>query len=230
VREVADRLGYLETPPAGLGEHEATRQADLARLVTLAAEADDGETTIAVFMAGLRDRFGDGREEQGVHLLTYHRAKGLEFDAVFLPLLEERELPTRQAAREEELLAEERRLLYVGITRARRYLFLSRSAGARGSRFLDELRLAASTSDRRPNGDGRANGDPVFAALRSWRRDRARIDGIPPYVVFHDRTLAEIARRRPRSPEELATVAGVGPTKLERYAKEVLAALAGGES
>jgi ATP-dependent DNA helicase RecQ len=70
----------------------------------------------------------------------------------------------------------------------------------------------------------------VFAALRSWRRDRARIDGIPPYVVFHDRTLAEIARRRPRSPEELATVAGVGPTKLERYAKEVLAALAGGES
>jgi DNA helicase-2/ATP-dependent DNA helicase PcrA len=230
VREVADRLGYLETPPAGLGEHEATRQADLARLVTLAAEADDGETTITIFLAGLHDRFGEGREKQGVHLLTYHRAKGLEFDAVFLPLLEERELPTRQAARDEELLAEERRLLYVGITRARRYLFLSRSAAARGSRFLDELRPAASAADGRPNGDGGANGDPVFAALRSWRRDRARIDGIPPYVVFHDRTLAEIARRRPRSPEELATVAGVGPTKLERYAKEVLAALSGRES
>jgi DNA helicase II / ATP-dependent DNA helicase PcrA len=230
VREVADRLGYVETPPAGLGEHEATRQADLARLVGLAADADDGNTITATFLAGLRDRFGEGGEERGVHLLTYHRAKGLEFDAVFLPLLEERELPTRQAARDEELLAEERRLLYVGITRARTYLFLSRSAAAKGSRFLVELRPATSSVDGRLEDEQSASVDPLFVALRSWRRDRARTDGIPPYVVFHDRTLAEIARRRPRSPEELAAVAGVGPTKLERYAKEVLAALAGGGS
>jgi DNA helicase-2/ATP-dependent DNA helicase PcrA len=230
VREVAERLGYLEMPPAGVGEHEATRQADLARLVNLAADADDGETTTAMFLAGLRDRFGEGGEERGVHLLTYHRAKGLEFDVVFLPLLEERELPTRQAARDEELLAEERRLLYVGITRARRCLFVSRSAAAKGSRFLTELGLAASSADGRPDDARGAGVDPGFVALRSWRRNRARTDGIPPYVVFHDRTLAEIARRRPRSPEELAAVAGVGPTKLERYAKEVLAALSGGGS
>jgi DNA helicase II / ATP-dependent DNA helicase PcrA len=183
-----------------------------------------------MFLAGLRDRFGEGGEERGVHLLTYHRAKGLEFDVVFLPLLEERELPTRQAARDEELLAEERRLLYVGITRARRCLFVSRSAAAKGSRFLTELGLAVSSGDGRSDAGRGASVDPGFVALRSWRRNRARTDGIPPYVVFHDRTLAEIARRRPRSPEELAAVAGVGPTKLERYATEVLAALSGGGS
>ncbi|TMM08481.1 MAG: hypothetical protein E6F98_16335, partial [Actinobacteria bacterium] len=60
----------------------------------------------------------------GVHLLTLHRAKGLEFDAVFLPRVEERELPVRQA-KTPEAVAEERRLLYVGLTRARRHLFVT---------------------------------------------------------------------------------------------------------
>ena len=58
---------------------------------------------------------------RGVYLLTYHRAKGLEFDAVFLPRLDEKELPTR-LAKTDEARDEERRLFYVGITRARRHL------------------------------------------------------------------------------------------------------------
>ncbi len=61
----------------------------------------------------------------GVNLLTLHRAKGLEWDAVVLPGLEEGTLPIRQAADDDEALAEERRLLYVGLTRARRQLILS---------------------------------------------------------------------------------------------------------
>ena len=73
----------------------------------------------------------------GVNLLTYHRAKGLEWDAVYLPALDEGILPIRQAKEDEEV-AEERRLLYVGITRARKFLAVS-SSSRRPSRFLAAL-------------------------------------------------------------------------------------------
>ena len=64
-----------------------------------------------------------------------------------------------------------------------------------------------------------------FDALRQWRLDTARAAKVPPYVIFHDKTLAEIARSRPGSIADLAAVSGVGPAKLERYGAAVLAAL-----
>ncbi|HEV3274224.1 MAG TPA: ATP-dependent DNA helicase RecQ, partial [Candidatus Dormibacteraeota bacterium] len=64
-----------------------------------------------------------------------------------------------------------------------------------------------------------------FESLRRWRLEVARRSEVPPYVVFHDRTLAEIAHRRPASADALATIPGVGPAKLERYGESVLAAL-----
>ena len=68
-------------------------------------------------------------------------------------------------------------------------------------------------------------GDPVYAALKRWRLERATADGVPAYVVFHNSTLAEVAARRPSTLNELASVPGVGPTKLERYGADVLTAL-----
>jgi ATP-dependent DNA helicase RecQ len=64
-----------------------------------------------------------------------------------------------------------------------------------------------------------------FDALRSWRLETARRTEVPPYVVFHDRTLAEIAHRQPASSGALATIPGVGPAKLERYGDAVLAVI-----
>jgi ATP-dependent DNA helicase RecQ len=64
-----------------------------------------------------------------------------------------------------------------------------------------------------------------FDALREWRLEVARKAEMPPYVIFHDRTLAEIARVRPGSMAHLADVSGVGPAKLERYGAELLAVL-----
>ena len=64
-----------------------------------------------------------------------------------------------------------------------------------------------------------------FEALRTWRLEMARRTQVPPYVVFHDRTLAEIAERRPASAGALASIPGVGPAKLERYGESVLAVL-----
>jgi ATP-dependent DNA helicase RecQ len=48
---------------------------------------------------------------------------------------------------------------------------------------------------------------------------------VPPYVILHDRTLLEIARSGPRNRVQLAAIAGIGPAKLDRYGKEILAAL-----
>ncbi|MBD0330338.1 MAG: ATP-dependent DNA helicase UvrD2 [Thermoleophilia bacterium] len=223
VTEAARAEGWVELVPDGLGEVEETRQQDLARLVALAREFDDGERTVADFLADLRARFGDGEGGRGVHLLTYHRAKGLEFEAVFLPRLEEKELPCRQA-KTPAAVDEERRLLYVGITRAKRRLYVSHADG-KPSRFLAELGVAPPRRPARPPEPAAAPDDPLFAALRTWRLVRAREDGVPPYVVFHDRTLAEIARRRPQRVTDLAGVPGVGPAKLDRYGTEVIRVL-----
>jgi DNA helicase-2/ATP-dependent DNA helicase PcrA len=228
--EAARLDGFLEQLPEGLGEEERTRQADLRRLVQL-ADAFDGSA--ADFATDLARRFGSEGEGRGVHLLTYHRAKGLEWDAVFLPALAAGELPARQA-KTKTAIDEERRLLYVGITRARRFLFLSRPAKAKPSPFLAELGLEGHSKRRASapggrEGAGRAaasDRDGPYGALRAWRKERAQADGVPAYVVFHDRTLEELAARLPRHKGELLDVPGVGPAKVERYGSDVLAVLA----
>ena len=66
----------------------------------------------------------------------------------------------------------------------------------------------------------------LFDALRAWRREEAARQAVPPYVIFHDRTLAEIAGGRPKSAAALARIGGVGQGKLERYGAAVLALVA----
>jgi DNA helicase-2/ATP-dependent DNA helicase PcrA len=213
VRAIALELGWLprRPPDEKLGEREETRQSDLGRLVRLAEELSGSG---ADFRAELERRFGHGGEaRRGVHLLTYHGAKGLEFEVVLLPKVEEKELPHRQARTDAEV-AEERRLLYVGLTRAKRTLAVSWVK--KPSRFLRELTGGTQPAEERPEG---------FEALKAWRLARARAEEVPAYVIFHNSTLAEIAGRRPTSLAELAAVPGVGPAKLDRYGEEVLAAL-----
>src|SRR5438876_7508958 len=224
VATITDQLGYdpATSPEA---DEEVTRQSDLARMRSLASEFErahpSGDHT--AFVTELAQRFSTEHSGRGVNLLTYHRAKGLEFDAVFLPRLVDGELPFR-SGRAKADPEEERRLLYVGITRARRYLFLTWPVDGRvrPSPFLDELELApprgARARSRASVTVGRAG--PLFDRLREWRRKRAQADGVPAYVVFSDRTLAEIAERKPKDWADLAGIAGVGPAKLERYADE----------
>ncbi len=66
-------------------------------------------------------------------------------------------------------------------------------------------------------------GDPLFDALRALRRDLAKEAGVPPYVIFHDAVLREIAARRPSGRSELAQIGGVGTKKLDAYADAFLA-------
>jgi ATP-dependent DNA helicase RecQ len=67
---------------------------------------------------------------------------------------------------------------------------------------------------------------PLFEALRIWRRERAAEQGVPPYVIFHDTTLAAIAHRRPVTVDALAKISGVGQAKLDRYGADVLRVVA----
>src|SRR6185503_12374324 len=156
---------------------ERTRQADLERFRSLArefAEAHGDGATVGAFMAELPSRFSTEESGRGVQLLTYPRAKGLEFDVVFLPRVLDGELPYH-SGRSVADPQEERRLFYVGITRARHWLAIT------------------------------------------WPTE-----GVPPYVVFHDKTLVAIAAAKPSTPGALREIAGVGPTKVERYGDELL--------
>jgi ATP-dependent DNA helicase UvrD/PcrA len=231
VHDVTDALGF-DPDAAADADEEVTRQADLARLRALAEEFDGAHDhgTVAEFVEELGRRFSIERSGRGVNLLTYHRAKGLEFDAVFLPRLIDGELPFR-SGRAKAQPDEERRLLYVGITRARTYLFITWATDSKTkpSPFLDELGVRTPSAPRRHT-SVRVRlpkpGGPVLERLKAWRKARARADGVPAYVIFHDKTLEEIAELLPKDWADLASISGVGPTKLERYGDEVLAVVA----
>ncbi|MFN8621574.1 MAG: ATP-dependent DNA helicase UvrD2 [Chloroflexota bacterium] len=243
------RLGLGEEAQ---GAEASERQAALGSLLEMVERlvAADPRADGAALLADLERRRKEEAEprEDGVELATLHRAKGLEWDAVFLPGLEEGSLPVSQAAGDADLIAEERRLLYVGITRARRELTLSwarerrsskgRAATRKPSRFLADLEpprprpgagRAAATSVRTAGASSAAarpaaaEGGEVFTALRAWRLERARADAKPPYVIAHDSTLLEIESRLPATEAELRRVPGMGPVKVEQYGAEILA-------
>jgi ATP-dependent DNA helicase RecQ len=81
--------------------------------------------------------------------------------------------------------------------------------------------------ERRTRRSGAVNpqGDPLFEALRAARRDVAMEAGVPPYVIFHDATLREMAQVRPSSKSALSKIGGIGARKLDAYGDAFLAVI-----
>ena len=166
-------------------------------------------------------------------LSTVHRVKGMEWDRVVVFGVDDGLMPHALAA--ETDLEEERRVLHVAVTRARcRVVLAADSAGP--SPFLAELRgerprapaVPPAPAGTRPaamvpaEGEARPVDPELFEKLKAWRLEKARERKVPPYVVFHDRTLEAMAAAHPRNELELLDISGVGPKKLDDYGEELL--------
>jgi DNA helicase-2/ATP-dependent DNA helicase PcrA len=144
VSAAAEALGFSEELSGDVGRAEYARQKDLARFVRLGEGFEDGARTVADFIEDTGRRFARESGSGGVNLLTLHRAKGLEFEAVFIPKAEDNELPHKRAD-----IDEERRLFYVGLTRAKRFLYVTWSVRKPASPFVAELGGAPAAKKRR---------------------------------------------------------------------------------
>ncbi len=274
VRAVLSGMGWSADAPSVRGQARdrwESLQALVSQATThVAAETSaDREPTLAGLVAELDRRAHEQHAPvaEGVTLATLHAAKGLEWDAVFLCGIQEGSMPITYADTP-AAVEEERRLLYVGLTRAREHLWVSWSlarnpggqARRRPSRFLAGLR-PASVTDRAdaagPAGGARRRGkkaavckqcqqplassrernrgycqdcpvpydEELFEQLRSWRKEQAEAQSVPAFVVFSDATLEALAEVKPTDRRGLQSISGIGATKLDRYADELLALL-----
>ena len=248
VREVLSGVGWAPEAPSGQAGSE--RWSNMNAIV---GWADDSKAeTLTAFVAELDERVAYQVEpdKAGVELATIHAAKGLEWDAVFLVGVAEGLLPISYAktaaAREEE-----RRLLYVAVTRARDLLTLSwaRSRGADGrgkrkrSRLLDGIwpeEVGAGAPKKKARASARAlnqafeeEASPqaieLFGRLKAWRLEVSRQAGVPPFAVFADQTLRDIAQAMPKNTTQLRVIRGIGDVKVQRFAAPVLALVRGEE-
>jgi DNA helicase-2/ATP-dependent DNA helicase PcrA len=218
LESVLARSGYLAELEASDDPQDATRLENLAELVAVAREfsddpvagpsADPADVDAGLVAPGLSDflervalvadtdQIPDPTDDSGVvTLMTLHTAKGLEFPVVFLTGLEDGVFPHARSLGDQPELEEERRLAYVGVTRARERLYISRAVvrsawGAPshnpGSRFLDELPVdlvdwrrteAAQTMWNRPDLGGSTRlGSPTDAGRRNFSSAALRAD------------------------------------------------------
>ena len=251
------------TVDAEMSEERREHIDALTRLGREYLDTEGGQGSVDGFLAflnaTLRGEDADAVGSDAVELLTFHRAKGLEFDTVFVTGLERGLVPISYA-KSGAALDEEQRLLYVASSRAERVLHLSwaqtRTVGMRTAKrtpspYLTKITnaLSALSGDEQPTRGAlahiadardratRAGGvakskrernavaeadEPLLTALMEWRLKLSRASNVPAYVIFNNRTLAEIATGRPRTHIELLGVAGVGPVKAERFGDAVL--------
>jgi DNA helicase-2/ATP-dependent DNA helicase PcrA len=197
VEAVLDRTGYVEELRASSDPQDEGRVENLEQLVSVAREFEEtrpdgtlGDFLEQVALVADADQVPDRDGSDGVvTLMTLHTAKGLEFPVVFLTGLEDGVFPHMRSLSDPKELEEERRLAYVGITRAEKRLYLSRTAvrSAWGtpsynpaSRFLDDV------PSELVEWTGAVGVSPSEAAIaRANRRGRSAGPGLRPVPSLH---------------------------------------------
>ena len=183
---VVEQTGYLAELRASQDPQDETRVENLAELVAVGREFDESEPegSLEAFLERVSlvadaDEIPDGSDAEAadngvVTLMTLHTAKGLEFPVVFLTGMEDGTFPHLRALGDNKELEEERRLAYVGITRARERLHLSRAVVRSGwgspqynpaSRFLDEIPADLLEWQRTETTGMRSSSTPAVATL-----------------------------------------------------------------
>jgi len=213
--EAVEKSGYADWLVRQGGQEADDRLENLRELLNATRAAEDAGTTLeqymehAALLAGI-DLLADSGA--GLTMMTLHNAKGLEFPHVFIPGLEEGLLPHASSVADEEELEEERRLFYVGLTRARESVILTGARGRRTrerfswtlpSRFLGELppEIVANVDN------------PMSFPLP----DDAPCDGVPPPERRYERTREETPYQyRERRHEPAHSRPGSPGGKLER--------------
>ncbi|MFD5738632.1 DNA helicase PcrA [Streptomyces massasporeus] len=190
---VLERTGYLAELQASTDPQDETRIENLQELAAVAMEfeqerGEDEQGTLSDFLEQVAlvadsDQIPDEEDGDGViTLMTLHTAKGLEFPVVFLTGMEDGVFPHMRALGQTKELEEERRLAYVGITRARERLYLTRSTlrSAWGqpsynppSRFLEEI-PPTHVEWKRTGATAPASSGPVSAVAASLSSSRSR--------------------------------------------------------
>lgn len=243
VREVVGKLGWSRDAPKAAGAQRERWEA-LNALVTLADDIDRARgADLAGFVAELEERAATQNAPtiEGVTISTLHAAKGLEWDAVFLAGMSEGLMPI-SFAETPAAVDEERRLLYVGVTRAREHLHISyaraRAASGRGNRkrtrFLDGIwpeteNVSRATRNRRRSKEmatefelNHPDDVALLNDLKAWRTVQASDERKPPYMILVDTVLMSIASSKPATIQELGRVKGIGMTKLDQYGSAIL--------
>ena len=257
VEDLVGIAGWSAKAPSGQGALRE-RWDNLNAIVEMARQRRD--TSFVAFVADLAEREVSqaAPATQGVTLSTLHAAKGLEWDKVFVAGVSEGLIPI-SLAQGEDAIEEEKRLLYVGMTRARDRLCVSYSRSRHGgngkrkaSRFLKDLwprddksrtrvgrggalegGSSKKSAARAARADFEENNSPevieLFERLRAWRKAEAEARLIPAFAVLTDKTLRDVAIAQPKTLVQLRVIKGIGEVKIDYFGPQILAIIRGEE-
>ncbi|MEK6857383.1 MAG: ATP-dependent DNA helicase UvrD2 [Nanoarchaeota archaeon] len=171
-------------------------------------------------------------DDEEITVATIHSIKGLEAEAVFIIGCNSANFPCKGSEHpviemvkidEYDKEEEERRLFYVAMSRAKNNLYMTYT-GKHATNFitknmLDQIQEQKTNIKYNPQINLSSD---ILTKLKDWRKEISQKQGLPAFMILHDKTLIELAQKLPSNKAELERIYGFGPNKLMRYGEEIL--------